>query len=164
MKPQEEKVEQNETEEELQQGGKLEALPKRQMQEVVTDVILEGKNIYTNGKITDRLITRIVFPLESGKRFTHKPFRYDNDSTKIDFEFTFVDTEKKKGVSFKELPIKITELHQAVRKYGKVEIQTSVTPFLKTSLNNEGVIEKTEYLTLNYKDIQDLMIVIQKKK
>lgn len=163
MKPQEEKVEQNETEEELQQGGKLEALPKRQMQETVTDVILEGKNVYSNGKLSDRLITRVILTLESGKRFTHKPFRYDNDSTKIDFEFTFVDTEKKKGISFKELPIKITELHQAVRKYGKVEIQTTVTPYLKTSLSQEGVIEKVEYLTLNYKDVLDMLLVIKKK-
>jgi len=163
MKPQEEKVEQNETEEELQQGGKLEALPKRQMQETVTDVILEGKNVYSNGKLSDRLITRVILTLESGKRFTHKPFRYDNKESKIDFEFTFVDTEKKKGISFKELPIKITELHQAVRKYGKVEIQTTVTPYLKTSLSQEGVIEKVEYLTLNYKDVLDMLLVIKKK-
>lgn len=142
----------------------LKRLEKRVIEEEVKDIKLFGKNILDSGKLKDRIIYKVVLALESGKTISFKPFKYGKIAEKTETGFDFVDNSKVKGISIKELDVVFTEILQALQKFKKIKISTTITPYLASIEYESGEVERIEYLTLNYGDMKTLQLVYPKKR
>lgn len=133
---------------------------KRIISENVIDVVLEGYNITDNKtkKLTDRIIKRVCLILEDNRKITYKPKSWINKEEITENGFIFKENKSIVGISIKDLDLKFSEILQTINKKKVCKIQVSVTPFIKSENTQDGFIE-TEYLTINYKDLESLEIL-----
>jgi len=145
--------------EETETEKKIERLERQFVSVDITSLELEGKKIYKLGKLTDRLIYRVVLTTSNNERITYKPKSFTNEKEKTETGFSFVDTSAKKGISIKNLDVNFLTILQEISKKGKVKLETSVIPYKVSESLNDGQTKITIYKTLGYKDIKEMVII-----
>ena len=153
-----EDLEEIETEyEETATEESFKTLPKRIM---VLDFnmppILEGRYEYNKeSKAKEMIINKVVLTSIDNVKVTFKPYSYVNDSIKHESGFVFNSSMKSAGIKLSDLPEIFTRMLKTIAKNGKCKIQTSVNVFQKTFSDGNT----KEYYTLNYKDVNELLII-----
>jgi hypothetical protein len=152
---------------EMQEEQEEEELPlirgaKKIMEVSLIDITLEGYNTFKEDKKTlkDKIVTRVSFNyLDNNanlQRITYKPFKYVGKQETLMFGFTFNENKRQKGISFEELPEVIIHLKKAIEKKEKVNIRTTITPFIKQERTENNKIKETVYNTLNWSDLNGI--------